>query len=117
MAALKIAGYSAEGFTNPMAALDALGAQDIAMLVTQVRLGPGKLHGLALARMATMKCPGIRILFTALPEFEGEMDSLGEFVPLPIGMPALMDAVGRAMKSEDRSSRGATSARWSWNRL
>jgi DNA-binding NtrC family response regulator len=105
IAALSFAGYSAEGFTDPMAALDALSVPGTAMLVTRVRFGPGKLHGLALARMAMMKCPGIRILFTALPEFEADMDALGDFAPLPISMPDLVDAVGRAMTSADRGVR------------
>ena len=53
-----------------MAALDALeNAQRVEVLITRVRFPPGKPNGIALALMARHKRPGIKVLFTARPEF------------------------------------------------
>jgi hypothetical protein len=56
---------------DPMAALDVLeAAPPIEVLVTRVQFGHGKLHGIALARMARMRCLGLKVLFTALVQID-----------------------------------------------
>ena len=67
------------------------------MLVTRVRFAPGKLHGIALARMVKLQRPEIKILFTALPELEEHIDAGDEFISLPVSMPALREAVDRLL--------------------
>jgi DNA-binding NtrC family response regulator len=68
--ALRLAGYEVAAFTDPMAALDALkNALRVEVLITCVQFPPGKPNGVALALMARHKRPGIKVLFTARPEF------------------------------------------------
>jgi DNA-binding NtrC family response regulator len=96
--ALKRVGYDAVAFTDSMKALEALDdPKKIELLITRVRFQPGKPNGVSLARMARQKRPRIKILFTALPEFAELVDGLGEFMPLPIELPALMAAVERLL--------------------
>ncbi len=94
VSALLHAGWEAVGFLDPMAALDALGrAHDIELLITRVRFGLGKPHGISLALMARHRRPKIKLLFTALPEYEAEAIKMGAFLPLPIDMPELLTVV------------------------
>jgi DNA-binding NtrC family response regulator len=104
-AALSIAGYDVAAFVDPMAALIALdAAQSLEVLITRVHFGPGTLNGAALARMARSKRPGIRVLFTALPEWEEYAEGLGKFMPLPVSVPGVVDAVRRMLESDHRIS-------------
>jgi hypothetical protein len=69
--ALRAAFLEAAGFADPMAALDAIEANSsVRVLVTRVMFGrPGKLNGIALARMVQLKRPGIKVVFVALAEY------------------------------------------------
>jgi DNA-binding NtrC family response regulator len=99
--ALRLAGHEVAAFADPMAALDALdAAQVVDVLITRVQFAPGKPNGISLVRMARVKRPGIRVLFTALPEFEGHAAPFGEFMPLPVRVPDVVEAVTRLLKSE-----------------
>jgi DNA-binding response OmpR family regulator len=83
-AALRSKGYDVATFMDPTAGLDALDeARRVELLITCVNFPPGKPNGVSLARMARYKRPGIRVMFTALPEFAEHTDGLGEFVPMP----------------------------------
>ena len=94
VSALLHAGWEAVGFLDPMAALDALGrAHDIELLITRVRFGLGKPHGISLALMARHRRPKIKLIFTALPEYEAEAIKMGAFLPLPIDIPELLTVV------------------------
>ena len=97
--ALRHAGWEAEGFTDSMVAVHALDDPGkIELLITRVQLGPGKPHGVSLAMMAKSKRPKIKVLFTALPEYEEQVQPLGKFLPLPVGTAQLLEAVERLLK-------------------
>jgi DNA-binding NtrC family response regulator len=99
--ALVLAGHGVVAFTDPMAALSAFDAEgDLEVLVTRIRFGPGKLHGVALARMARSKRPGIRVLFTALPEFSEYAEGLGKFMPMPVSVTDVVAAVRSLIGSD-----------------
>jgi DNA-binding NtrC family response regulator len=99
--ALRQAGHQVAAFTDPLAAWDALkAAQQVEVLVTRVRFRPGASNGIALARMARSNRPGIRILFTALPEYSAYAEGLGAFMPLPVSVPDVMETVERLLKAQ-----------------
>jgi DNA-binding NtrC family response regulator len=96
--ALKVAGYDAAMFSDPMIALDALDAASrIEMLITRIVFPPGKPNGVALARMARAKRRSIRVLFTAGAEFAWLMDGLGEFLAAPVEVADVVQAVRHAL--------------------
>ena len=98
--ALRSAGHDVATFTDPTAGLDALDeAHRVEVLITRVAFPPGKPNGVSLARMARYKRPGIRVVFAALPELEKHTDGLGEFMPMPVGVPDAMQAVIRLLES------------------
>jgi DNA-binding NtrC family response regulator len=98
LAALLGAGQDVALFTDPMAALDALDtARTIEVLVTRVQFAPGQPNGIALARMARIKRPGIRVLFVARPEFAGEAADLGTFMAHPVSVADVAQTVGRLL--------------------
>jgi DNA-binding NtrC family response regulator len=99
-AALRSAGHDVATFTDPTAGLDALDeARRVEVLITRVAFTPGKPNGVSLARMARYKRPGIRVLFSALPELEKHTERLGEFMPMPVSVPDVMQAVVRLLGS------------------
>jgi DNA-binding NtrC family response regulator len=99
--ALSLAGYDALSFVDPIHALNALDAsQWLEVLVTRVHFGPGKINGVALARMARSKRPGIRVLFTALPEYAEYANGLGKFLPMPVSVPDVVDTVVSMLQSD-----------------
>jgi hypothetical protein len=69
------------------------------VLITRVRFPLGKPNGIALALMARHK-PGIKVLFTARPEFARHAEGVGEFMPVPIDLTELVAAVGRLLRAD-----------------
>jgi DNA-binding NtrC family response regulator len=101
--ALKEAGYEVAPFDDPMVALDVLAeARAVQLLVTRVEFAPGKPHGIALARMARFKLPGVKVLFTALPQYAEHAEGLGEFLPLPIDIAVFVRVAGRLLEATAR---------------
>lgn len=97
-AAIENAGFSVATFTDQAAAVTALERMRlIDLLITRLRYGPGKPHGINLAQMARKRRPGLKVLFIALPEFAEQAAELGEFMPLPVAVPDLVDAVHRLL--------------------
>jgi DNA-binding response OmpR family regulator len=86
--------------SGSMAALDVFETQAIDVVVTDIKLGPGEPHGLALARMIRHKNPKMPvILMTADPE-----PIEGESLPGPLlKKPFDFAELGRAIK--ERSPR------------
>ena len=81
-----------------MKALEALEAsRHIETLVTRVRFAPGRPNGVTLARLARIKRPGIKVLFTALPEFQKYTEGLGDFMALPVSAADVVQAVRRLL--------------------
>jgi DNA-binding NtrC family response regulator len=102
---LRFAGYDVTAFVDPMAALEALDSSlYLEVLITRVNFGAGKVNGISLARMARSKRPGIRVLFAARPEFAEYAEGLGKFMPLPVSVPDIVDAVGRMLESDHHTS-------------
>ena len=97
--ALEAAGHSVATFDDPMTALDALeAAQQIKLLITPASFGPGRLNGIALARMARFKLPAVRVVFTAVPEYESHTEGLGEFLPAPVGVDDVVEMAERSLQ-------------------
>ena len=98
-AALKAAGHTVATFDDPMEALDALGAgQQMELLITRASFGPGKLNGIALARMARFKRPDVRVVFTAVPEYDSHAEGLGEFLPAPVRIDDVVEVADRLLQ-------------------
>jgi DNA-binding NtrC family response regulator len=96
--ALKAAGHEVEGFLDPMAALTALeSAHAIRLVITAGDFGPGKLNGVALARMARVKKPRMTILFVAPAEDKPFAEGLGEFLQAPASVSAVLEAANRLL--------------------
>ena len=101
VSALQLAGYEVADFTDPLAALAALEqARQIDLLITRIDFGVGKLHGIALARMARSKRPAVKVLFTALPEFAAPAAEEGEFMPMPVEVPELLAKADHLLKTK-----------------
>jgi DNA-binding NtrC family response regulator len=99
-AALQAAGHTVADFDDPMVALDALeSAHQIELLITRANFGPGKLNGIALARMARIKQPDVRVLFTAIPEYESHAEGLGEFLSAPVHVDDVVEVAERLLQS------------------
>jgi hypothetical protein len=76
-------------------------AQRIEVLVTPIGFAEGKLNGVALARMALIKRPGIKVVFAASAEFERLAAGLGIFMPAPVAASDIVTAVWRLLESCD----------------
>ena len=94
--ALRTTERSVIAFHDSMAALDALeAASKVELLVTCMEFGPGKVNGIALARMARLKKPGVRVLFVGKPEYEKHAKGLGDFLIWPV---AIEEVVQRSQR-------------------
>ena len=101
---LRAAGYDVVAFSNSMAAIDVLEHPKlIELLITRVRFPTGTPNGAALARMARLKRPGIKVLFTSFPEVRQHTEGLGEFLPRPVSTDVLLETVGRMLDQHDQS--------------
>jgi DNA-binding NtrC family response regulator len=99
---LRAQGYDAAALPDSMVALKALeSASRIELLVTSPEHAQGKPSGLALARMARMKRPGIKVVFLGEAWLERYTAGLGEFMPTPLTVPEIVEAVARMLSSDD----------------
>ena len=97
---LRQAGYNVAAFSDPLAALNALEkAGSVELLISRVRFDAGMPHGINLALVARTKRPGLKVLFTALPEYEALTQGIGAFVPLPSSMSELVEAAGKLLST------------------
>jgi DNA-binding NtrC family response regulator len=104
--ALEAAGHTVAAFDDPMLALDALeAAQQIELLITRANFGPGKLNGIALARMVRVKRPEVQVIFTAVQEYEPHTWGLGEFLAAPVHVDEVVEAVNRLLQSPSENDR------------
>ncbi len=93
-AALGLAGHAVATFRDPMEVLSALEAEErFDILITRVRFPPGRPNGVALAAMAHMKQPGIKVLFAALAKNIEYTEGLGEFMAAPVDIRELVATV------------------------
>jgi DNA-binding NtrC family response regulator len=102
--ALRSCGHDVVTFPDPLAAWSALeAAKLIEVLVTRMEYAPGKSNGLALARMARSKRPQIKVLFTAFPEYANHADDLGEFLPMPVSVEDVIEAICRLLDGQNKN--------------
>jgi DNA-binding NtrC family response regulator len=92
-AALARAGHVVTTFGDSNEALTALENQRFDILITRVRFPPGRPNGVALALMAGLKRPGIKVLFTVAPENIEYTEGLGECLAAPIDSSELVAMV------------------------
>jgi DNA-binding NtrC family response regulator len=96
--ALIAAGHDVRGFTSSMSAIEALeAAQKIEVLVTRVVFPEGQPNGVALALMATVKKPGVKVLFAARPEMQAHTEGVGEFLPAPADPADIVALIGKML--------------------
>ncbi len=96
--ALTRAGWNTTGYVDPMVALTELeAAKNVDVLLTRLRFGPGKPHGISLALMTRVKRPRLKVLFTADPEFTEEAKRVGEVLPPSLDGAILTGVVERIL--------------------
>ena len=96
--ALRTAGYDVTVIADTMSALDFLDAKlEIDVLITRVGFPSGQPHGVALAEMARVKRPGIRVLFVGVPERRIWTEGVGELLPAPVTAADVVNSVGRML--------------------
>jgi DNA-binding NtrC family response regulator len=99
--ALRNAGYTIVTFTDSMLALEALlEARSVELLITRVEFAPGKPNGIALARIGRGKRSGMKVVFTALPEYANHAEGLGAFLPLRVDVADLVATVMRLLRDD-----------------
>jgi DNA-binding response OmpR family regulator len=96
--ALVLAGYELAAFTDPLVAPKTLeAAQHPELLIAPARLPPREGRGISFALTARPKRRGVGIIFIAQPECRDQAMDLGKFQPIQIGIPALVQVVGRLL--------------------
>ena len=81
-----------------MSGIDALEhPKHIELLITRVRFPAGTPNGAALARMALVKRPGVKVIFASYPEMAIHTEGLGEFLPRPFSSEELLSVVRRRL--------------------
>jgi len=83
------AGYGALPLPSALAPLGALESARRELLIVSADVGQGDLNGIALARMARMKRPDIKILFVGERHPAHHTESLGAFLAAPADAPGI----------------------------
>jgi len=80
-----LAEYDVATFDHPDAVLEALKATNgVDVLVTRVAFTDTQPVGLSLARVARAVCPGVKVIFTARPEYRAYVEGDGVFLASPL---------------------------------
>jgi CheY-like chemotaxis protein len=100
---LEVAGYRLISACNHNRALETLeGSEPVHLLVTDIVM-PGRANGFALARMASLRRPNLKVLYTTgcaeLPQSEIQA-ALGPILRKPFSRDALLRAVEDAILGE-----------------
>jgi DNA-binding NtrC family response regulator len=100
-ASLKASGHAVASFADISVAWDALeAAEQMEILVTRVNFGPGKPHGVALARSARFRKPGVRVLIVGRPEYAEDAAGIGLFLPNSATVSRVADTVERMLADD-----------------
>jgi DNA-binding response OmpR family regulator len=92
--ALEAEGYTVVCYPDALAAADALAALNLVeLLITRARFQPGRSNGASLARMMKLQKSSLRVIFVAMPETYEHVADLGTFLPAPVAIPDLVQAV------------------------
>jgi DNA-binding NtrC family response regulator len=102
VSALQGAGYDVAGFSQSMAAIEALqaAAQRVEILITRIRFPEGMPHGVSLALMARRKRPGIKVLFTVQRDMVPHAQEIGEVLIAPIAADEVVAKVREMLESD-----------------
>jgi DNA-binding NtrC family response regulator len=108
-AALQAMGHETVALDGPIAALEALeNAARIELLVTCLDHGINKPNGVALARMARLRRPGIKVLFVGDPALQRHTVGLGAFIASPVAVSDVVRAAAQMTEIADRPGEFAT---------
>jgi DNA-binding NtrC family response regulator len=92
--ALGAEGYSVTSFADALAATAALAmANRIELLITRLQFAEGRSNGVALALMTKRRKPGVKVIFTGLPELKGHSADVGLFLEMPVALDDLVNTV------------------------
>jgi hypothetical protein len=104
--ALRNTDRTATAFHDSMRALDALeAAVKLEVLVTGTEFGPGRVNGIALARMARLKKPDVKVLFIGKSDHKPHTEGLGEFMALPVAVEDVVRRIEQVLQTQDRAAR------------
>jgi hypothetical protein len=79
------------GFSDPAAAHEALlTTQNVALLITRVRLGDGRWNGFSLSIAGRTRNPAMKVLFVALPDYQSLARDLGEFLAVDASLETII---------------------------
>jgi len=94
-AALMLAGHGVARFDDAMDAWEALReATTIEVLITRVRFGKGKPHGLGLVVHTRKRRPNVKVIFTGSPRsLEAVKNSAHAVLPVPLKIPEAVATV------------------------
>jgi DNA-binding NtrC family response regulator len=97
--ALTSAGHFVAKFDDAMAAWEALrDARTVELLITRVRFGRGKPHGLGLVIHTRTRWPNVKVIFTGSPRsMEAVKHSAHGFVPTPVNVVEAVATVERVL--------------------
>jgi hypothetical protein len=88
---------------NSNIALDVLERTErIKLLVTSTDFGEGQPNGVALACMARLKRPGIKVLFLGAPQYDYLFDGIGEVIHPPVTPVEVAKAALRVLRPGSR---------------
>ena len=97
---LESAGFSVAVFSDPMVAINRIeGAQTINTPITRADFPPGRSNGVSLALVLRTKFPSLNVVFVARRENEMHTAGVDTFVPHPVDLQKLVDAVRADAKS------------------
>ena len=100
VAALLAVGHDVKVFPDTMSAITPLEAeQSVELLITGVEFPAGQPNGVAFARMARVKRPGVQVLFAASPEFREHTEGVGILLPVPTSSAEVVDAVSKMLST------------------
>jgi DNA-binding NtrC family response regulator len=103
--ALRQVGHDVVTFVDPLIAFAALEvARSVEVLITRSAFARDMPNGLSLALAGRSQRPGLRIVFTALPDYKRFTEGIGEFLPFPVDVPKLVETVTRLMDEGRRNS-------------
>ena len=91
---LRDIGHDVAVFEDANRAFDALRSpQRIEVLVTRVLFRPGQPHGIALASVARMTRPSLKVILTTLPEVAHHATDQGRMFIMPVQPDQIVQAV------------------------
>jgi len=97
-------GHDVRGYSDPLAALNALeDARRVEVLLTRLHFGPGKSNGVALALMARLKRPGVKVVFLEKPDDPELTAGLGEVAEGPVDAASLTGLVDKLLEMKGLS--------------